>query len=393
MQDMPLATAPLPSALYIHLPFCSVKCHYCDFVVRVLQAPRQIDRYLDHLALELAALGPLTAPLQTLYIGGGTPTLLNIAQIERLGQLLQTHFKQAEGGEWTLEVNPESADAEHLSRWQSWGVNRVSLGVQSFDPDLLQSCGRPHGLEDIYRAVATLKALRLDNFSLDLIYGLPGQSSESWLLSLNAALALEPAHVSLYALEVHPRTHFGHLQLDLPDEDQAADMYEMACERLAAAGLTHYEIANWARPGQQSRHNTVYWQNAPFAAAGVGAHGYLQRRRYAHPASLAEYYRLCQSGSWPWLETPPQTRVAEIEETVFLGLRLLQQGLNLPAFASRFQRSLNSCYPQLLPRLLEQGLLQLNGEQLRLAPAAVMISNSIFSEFLEPEIASDILEY
>lgn len=382
------ATFARPRALYLHLPFCSVKCHYCDFAVRVLQRPAQIDRYLDHLALELAALGPLTAPLQTLYIGGGTPSLLNSAQIKRLGTLLDQHFQLAETCEWTLEVNPENAPQDGLQLWQALGVNRISLGVQSFEPALLQSAGRSHSVADIQLAVNRLKDLQLKNFSLDLIYALPDQQTGHWRQSLQDALALEPAHVSLYALEVHARTRFGHQTLELPDEDQAAEMYEIACESLAEAGMVHYEIANWARPGHESRHNCTYWQNLPFAAAGVGAHGFLQRRRYAHTDNLAAYYRLCQSGQWPWLETEPQSLAAEIEETVFLGLRLLQQGLNLENFAARFGRRLESCYPQVLPRLLELGLLLLQDGQLKLSPAAVMVSNSVFSEFLDPQLTA-----
>lgn len=375
-----------PRSLYLHLPFCSVKCHYCDFAVRVLEKTAQMTRYLDHLVQELVALGSLTAPLRTLYIGGGTPSLLEPDQIGQLGDALRAHFELGGLEEWTLEVNPESADAGRLALWQALGVNRISLGVQSFDAALLQRCGRPHGVADIHAAVATLRALGLRHYSFDLIYGLPEQTAESWAESLEQALALEPEHVSLYALEVHPHTHFGHLPLRLPDEELAASMYEMACERLDAAGLQHYEIANWALPGRQSRHNQVYWRNLPFAAAGVGAHGYLQRRRYAHTASLAEYYRRMRAAAWPWLEIPPQSLSAEIEETVFLGLRLLEEGLDTAAFEARFGRSLASCYPRVLPRLLEKGLLLAKAGRLYLAPAAVMISNEVFSELLEPRI-------
>ncbi|PKL74602.1 MAG: coproporphyrinogen III oxidase [Candidatus Melainabacteria bacterium HGW-Melainabacteria-1] len=373
-----------PRSLYLHLPFCSVKCHYCDFAVRVLHQSSQIDRYLDHLALEFAALGPLCAPLQTIYLGGGTPSLLNLAQIERLGGLLQTHFDLGQVREWTLEVNPESAEPEQLTAWRAMGVSRASLGIQSFDPALLQSCGRPHRVDDIYTAVAALKAVGLENFSLDLIFGLPQQSLAVWRQSLMAAISLMPAHLSLYALEVHPKTHFGHLNPGLPDEDEASGMYELACAELGAAGLRHYEIANWARPEHQSRHNLVYWQNLPFAAAGVGAHGYLDRRRYAHPDSLAAYYRQCREAVWPWEQTPPQSLAVEIEECVFLGLRLLEQGLDLQAFDERFGRSLLSCYPQVLPELLEQGLLCEQQEFLCLTPQAVLVSNEIFSRFLDP---------
>lgn len=375
-----------PRSLYVHIPFCSVKCHYCDFAVRVLQRPAQIDRYLDHLALELAALGPLCGPLRTIYLGGGTPSLLDPAQIGRLGELLRRHFDLSAVEEWTLEVNPESAEAERLAAWREIGVNRASLGVQSFDPALLERCGRSHSVADIERAVGTLQACGLGNFSLDLIYGLPDQDMASWERSLEGAVKLAPSHVSLYALEVHSRTHFGHMSLNLPDEELAADMYERACQDLDAAGFVHYEIANWARPGQQSRHNTVYWQNLPFAAAGVGSHGWIERRRYAHSDSLAEYYRQCAQGDWPWAATEPQSLGEEIEETVFLGLRLLQDGLDLAAFEARFGRSLSSAYPQLLPRLLARGLLAQADGRLRLTPAAVMVSNEIFSEFLEPTL-------
>jgi len=372
-------------SLYLHLPFCSVKCHYCDFVVRVLHAPSQIDRYLTHLALELPVLSALAAPLHTLYLGGGTPSLLQASQIQSLSQLLHQHFDLHSLQEWTLEANPESLEPNLLQHWLQAGVNRVSLGVQSFDPALLASCGRPHHLEDIYRAVKILQASEL-NYSLDLIYGLPGQSLESWEQSLTAALQLGPDHLSLYALEVHRATHFGHQNLNLPDDERVVAMYQLACEHLAAAGYQHYELANWCLPGRASQHNRVYWQHAPFLAAGVGAHGYIQGRRYAHERSLAAYYQACQSGHWPWQNTPPQSLAAEIEETVFLGLRLLQEGLDLAAFEKRFQRSLLSCYPKVLPRLLSLAYLSLQGQTLRLNPELVSLSNEVFAEFLEPSL-------
>lgn len=378
-------------SLYLHLPFCSVKCHYCDFVVRVLHSPAQIDRYLDHLALELAALGPQCGPLETVYLGGGTPSILDLPQIDRLGKLLQTHFDLSQVQEWTLEVNPETAVPEELAAWCAIGVNRASLGVQSFEPELLKSCGRPHGVEQISLAVEHLKQAGLKNFSLDLIYALPEQTLAGWEQSLKSAIALAPEHVSLYALEVHDKTQFGHQNLNLPSDDLAADMYDLACDYLGAAGFSHYEIANWARPGRQSRHNTVYWHNVPFAAAGVGAHGCLWLAagsvRYAHPDSLAAYYRQCQQALWPWEQTPAQTLSEQIEETVFLGLRLLNEGLNVQGFQQRFGRSLQSCYPKVLPALLAKGQLLEVDTQLRLAADAVMLSNEIFAEFLDPELS------
>ncbi len=375
-----------PSALYLHLPFCSFKCHYCDFAVRVLQSHQQIDRYLDHLSLELQALSPLAAPLHTLYIGGGTPSLLEPAQIKRLAEVLKQAFNLDRLLECTLEVNPESAKPESLKVWRELGVNRLSLGVQSFDQDLLTRCGRNHGIADIEQAVATFQNLSFDDYSLDLIYGLPEQSMVSWQNSLHSALALKPTHVSLYALEVHPQTQFGHQSLRLPDEDLAADMYEQAVEILGKSGLQHYEIANWGQADRWSQHNQVYWQNLPFLAAGVGAHGYLQQRRYGNPRSLRDYYQNCTKQDWTWQNTPQQPLSEAIEETVFLGLRLLINGLDLKAFEKRFGHPLIDFYPKVLPPLLDQGLLQQTPTSLKLSPEAVLVSNGVMAEFLEPHL-------
>lgn len=373
-----------PRSLYLHLPFCSVKCHYCDFVVRVLQQSAQIDRYLDHLELELAALTPLAGPLDTVYIGGGTPSLLSVPQVQRLARSLRRSFDLSPLRECTLELNPESADSDALKAWQDLGVNRVSLGAQSFEPALLASCGRSHGVAEITRAVTLLHELGLSNFSLDLIYGLPEQTLASWQHSLASALALEPQHISLYALEVHPRTRFGHQSLSLPDDDAAADMYDQAVTSLGAAGFWHYEVANWCQPGQASLHNRVYWRHQPFLAAGVGAHGWLLGRRYANSDSLRAYYRACLAGEWAWEHAPVQSRSEEIEETVFLGLRLLREGLELEAFAARFGAPLSVFYPTVLPRLLREGWLEQVGTSLRLTPQAVAVSNGILAEFLDP---------
>ncbi|MBF2055577.1 MAG: radical SAM family heme chaperone HemW [Candidatus Sericytochromatia bacterium] len=370
-------------SLYIHLPFCLHKCHYCDFVVRVLHRPSQIDRYLEHLMLDLQALSAFAAPLQTVYLGGGTPALLSVTQIQRLAEMLQQTFDLRQVQEWTLEANPEHLPEAELAAWMQLGVNRISLGVQTFDPLLLATCGRSHSPADIAQAVRLIQAHQL-NLSLDLIYGLPDQSLQSWSESLTAALALQSDHLSLYALEVHPDTVFGHRNLPLPEDDETVAMYELACERLTQAGYQHYEIANWSQPGRPSRHNRVYWQNQPFLAAGVGAHGYFAGRRYAHAASLRAYYLDCQAGLWPWDAAEPQPLSEAIEETVFLGLRLLIEGLDLRAFERRFQRSLLACYPDVLPRLLKQGHLLLADGHLRLSPAAVPVSNGILAEFLEP---------
>lgn len=376
--------------LYLHLPFCLRKCAYCDFTVRVLEKREQISRYLDHLELELAALRALPMQLKTLYFGGGTPSLLNLNELGRLCQNLHQSLDLSQLQEWTLEVNPETGSQAYFEQCRALGINRVSLGVQSFQPEELALSGRSHTATDIFRCVDALRSAGLENISLDLIYGLPDQNLEAWQKTLKQALALAPTHLSLYALEIHEKTAWGHLErkqiLRRPSEESEVAMYEMACQILTESGFEHYEIANWSQPGQASQHNLLYWQAAPVLALGVGAHGYWQNRRYANPDQLKAYYSLCQAQNWSWDTAPVQSRQDAAAEWVILGLRLLQRGIDNRQFVQEFGCSLATAYPHELPRLLEMGLLCWRGEQLCLTPEAVLLSNEVFSALLEPEI-------
>lgn len=372
------------ASLYLHIPFCSRKCAYCDFAVRVLQHEQQVSRYFEHLALELAAMAPSASALKTLYIGGGTPSVLRVPQIHTLHKLLWQFFDLSQLQEWTLEVNPEHAEPAALVAWKNTGVNRISLGVQSFDNTLLQRCGRLHESAHIFQAVSNIRAAGFQNWSLDLMYALPEQTLEQWQDTLSQAIALGPDHLSLYALEVHPRTLFGAQGLPAFSEDLAGDMYELACERLQAAGFRHYEIANFCQPHCASQHNQVYWQTQPFVAVGVGAHGYVQGRRYENPADLGAYYRQCRAGEWAVLQTPEQPLAEAIEEFMFLGLRQLERGVFFADFERRFQRPFMDCYGDRVVDLLQQGLLQETEQGLRLSPQAVGLSNRVLAEFLDP---------
>jgi putative oxygen-independent coproporphyrinogen III oxidase len=377
-----------PRSLYVHLPFCLHKCSYCDFTVRVLHQSTQIDRYLDHLELELQHI-PQRYPLDTLYCGGGTPSLLNTAQFQRLHTLLNQAFDLSQLQEWTFEANPETVTPLLATGWKSAGVHRISLGVQSFDDQELMACGRTHRSEHVKSAVEILTQAGIAQISFDLIYGLPGQTLPTWEHTLEQALLLRPTHLSLYCLAVHNQTAWGYLEqqqrLDLPEDETLAQCYQLAVDHLQAAGYQHYEIANWCRPGYQSAHNLAYWHNVPYLAVGVGAHGYYQNRRYANPNSLTAYYAQCQQGQTAWAEAPPMTLQAEIEETVFLGLRLLDEGLDRAKFAQRFGQTLESVYPQTLPQLIHNGQLIDQGQRLLLHPDAVLTSNEVFSALLEPE--------
>lgn len=380
-----------PQGLYVHLPFCLRKCHYCDFTVRVLERREQISRYLNHLELELAALSALPMQLKTLYFGGGTPSILNEAELERLCQGLHTALDLSQLQEWTLEVNPETGSQGYFEHCKALGINRVSLGVQSFQPEELAQSGRSHRPADILRAVNELQTAGLTNISFDLIYGLPGQDLKAWENTLEQALDLTPTHLSLYSLEVHEKTAWGQRErqnkLIRPSEESEVAMYEMACQILAQAGFEHYEIANWGLPGQHSHHNKLYWQAASVLALGVGAHGYWQNRRYANSDHLKTYYQNCQSQDWSWENTPAQPRQDAAAERVILGLRLLQEGVNNRVFGQEFGTSLQAAYPKELPKLLDQGLLCWRGEHLCLPAEAVLLSNEVFSALLEPQLA------
>ena len=378
------------ASLYLHLPFCSRKCAYCDFAVRILQSAAQVDRYFEHLALELSGVAEEAVTLQTLYIGGGTPSILSVSEIDALYLLLKNNFDLSElsvSGEWTLEVNPEHARKAELLAWKQKGINRISLGVQSFDNDLLARCGRLHQHADVFRAVQHIQESGFTNWSLDLMYALPDQCLAQWRDSLEQAIRLEPTHVSLYALEVHLKTLFGAQQLPDFSEDLAGEMYDLACDLLSKAGYIHYEIANFCLPGYASQHNQVYWQTEPFIAVGVGAHGYLQDRRYENPHGLKAYYQMCQSRRWGVQKTIPQTRSEAMEEFMFLGLRQLEKGIAWNTFETRFGVSLWDCYAQPLQAAFDAGYLLSTSEGFVLNPDCVGLSNRILAEFLDPVMA------
>lgn len=344
-----------------------------------------MERYLEHLFREIHGLSPQLQPLKTLYLGGGTPSLVPLDALTQLaGQLPRTP-----DCEWTLEVNPETVTPQRATAWRELGINRISLGVQSFVDELLIRCGRTHTAHQVVRAYHLLQMAGFSNIGLDLIYGLPGQTPDTWQHTLEQAVRLQPQHVSLYALQIEAQTLFGYQeqreQLTLPVEDRVVADYEYAVQALGQVGYQHYEISNWAKPGYASHHNLVYWQAQPCWAIGVGAHGYWQNRRYANPETLLAYYRLCQQQNWAWQQTPQQSPQAAMEEFMFLGLRLLQAGIRPHDFAERFGIPLQSVYGEVIQDLIAQGYLIASGDTICLAPQSVLISNEIFQRFLLDE--------
>lgn len=344
-QALPVPTLPDgPEAAYLHIPFCRQRCYYCDFATG-LGTRELIETYVQMLCEEIRTLArsqdslapkPLN-PLTSVFFGGGTPSLLTVEQLARLLNTLREGIPFHPDCEISLEANPGTMTREQLAGYRALGVNRISLGVQAFQPELLAVCGRLHGVEDVYEAVADLRAVGLNNFNLDLIFGLPHQTLNQWQESLQALLEINPPHVSVYDLTIEAGTRFGRLyqpgDAPLPSEATTVEMYLMARNWLTQAGYTHYEISNFARPGYSCRHNRVYWENRPYYGLGMGAVGYEGGRRIHQPKTLHGYFQQVKSGIRP---TAPLTSPEEAwMDTLMLGLRL-QEGLDLARLQEQF---------------------------------------------------------
>ncbi len=379
----------MPFGIYVHIPFCLSKCFYCDFN-SYAGCGELVEPYLRQLETEAAYYGddPRVAGrrVETIFIGGGTPTVLSAAQLSSLGRMLRAHFPLASDVEWTVEANPRTLDSEKLGALRSMGVNRLSLGVQAMDDTLLRAIGRVHSAADVVAQVELIRAAGFDNLSLDLIYGLPQQSLADWERTIEAAIHLRPEHLSAYGLKVEEGTPFADRQaagrLDLPGEEQEVAMYRLAQARLRAAGLAQYEISNFARPGCECQHNLLYWGNQGYLGLGAGAYSFLNHHRFAHERSLTTYLK-----SWSEHQSPPVSEdelvSSELEraETVFLGLRRTS-GISDREFHARFGLSLFAVYGREIDRLVDQRLLERLGDSISLTERGVMVSNQVFMEFL-----------
>ncbi len=379
-------TAEPPLGLYVHVPFCEAKCTYCHFAIdpRRPDAARQ-ERYTRALRTEMEAAEPGRA--DTLYFGGGTPSLLSAERLGSIVELARRHFGLAPGAEITVEANPHDLDAEGYRALAALGVDRLSLGVQSFDDGVLRAMGRRHTAEDARRAVALARAAGFANLNLDLILGWPGETAERWRRGLAALLALEPDHLSLYLLEVEGRTALAHQQrqgrLELPDDDRVADLYHETAERLAAGGLARYEISNFARPGFESRHNSKYWADAPFLGFGMSAHSYRGGRRFWNHDRFAVYCRAVEEGGARAAragERVPSLR-DRAGEALFTGLRR-REGVELGEFRRRHGLDPLAEWAGGLGPVLEAGLVEVDGERLRLTERGLLLSNEVFAVFV-----------
>lgn len=374
-----------PLGLYIHIPFCKSKCIYCDFY-SLPRAEDRMDRYVSALCRQLAEIAQRTTAhtVDSVYLGGGTPSYLGEKRLRRILKTVKKHYHLSRDAEITLEANPDSAgDWRALRSLRRAGMNRLSLGVQSADDGLLRTLGRPHTFAQAEEAAAAARRARIRNLSLDLIYGLPGQDLAGWKDTLERAAALEPEHLSCYGLKVEEGTPLWDMQekMDLPDDDAQADMYLWTVERLGALGYEQYEISNFARPGRASRHNMKYWTLCEYAGFGPGAHSDLGDVRYAYLPSLDTYCAGVEAGV-SVLESSEHIPSRERDiEYVMLGLRLTQ-GISRQEFENRYRLPF-APIQSVLERFRATGHAALVGGRWRLTPEGFLVSNQIIGQALE----------
>ncbi len=378
-----------PRALYIHIPFCTNKCYYCDFNSYVAEG-QPIDAYLDALEREMeqtaAAFSPGT--IRTVFVGGGTPTVLTPAQMARFLASVRRHFSIEPDAEYTMEANPGTTDPAKLEAMREGGVNRISFGAQTFDNGLLKAIGRIHEAEDVIRSIANARAAGFTNLSVDLMFGLPNQKLQHLQDSVSRALELDLPHYSLYSLKVEENTLFHRLyergELPLPEEDEEVAMYRHLIERLSAAGRRQYEISNFARPGYESRHNRIYWKNEPYFGLGAGAHGYAFGERHMNIKGVQPYIEAANE-RLPRMETHRVSPREAMEDFMMVGLRMMQ-GVRSADFEAQFGAGtrLEDRFGDVLERLIGQGLVERTpqADGYRLTDRGVMLGNEVFGAFL-----------
>src|SRR6267143_3893820 len=383
--------------IYVQVPFCQTKCTYCNFHTGVVSSAR-FAPYVACVCSEIAGhrglyeAGGIGLPasladavVDTIYVGGGTPSLLDPGHLGRIVAAVRENFAH-ELSEVTLEADPETVIEEKAAAWVGAGINRISFGVQSFCDEELKAAGRMHRRADVYRAAAILRGAGIANISFDLIAGLPKQTRGSWRESLDALVELAPEHVSVYLLEVDEGSRLGAELLrggkrysagDVPGDDEMAEFYETGCAVLEAAGYRHYEISNWAKPGFASRHNLKYWRREPYLGFGAGAHSFSGTERWANAHDAAGYVSAVQGGELPVEQRERLTAESALEEELFLGLRQLD-GIDV----ARIEREYGVMLAARFDPLASAGLVEREGGVVRVAPGKLSVSNEVFVELM-----------
>jgi oxygen-independent coproporphyrinogen-3 oxidase len=372
----------MAAGVYLHIPFCKSRCSYCDFATDVYRDAGGVERYVSALCNEIAIFSGERTLIDTIYFGGGTPSLLRAEQVEKILSAVRLKLQVAGDAEITMEMNPATVTAETLREYKNLGVNRASFGVQTFNDRDLKLLARGHDANDARQTFELLRKTGFENVSFDLIAGLPSQSLKDWKQNLDEAVAMRPEHLSLYLLEVHEGTPLAEQvrsgRRPMPDEDLAAEMYETMIDTLAAAGYEQYEISNFALPGFASRHNTKYWRLEPVYGFGVSAHSFDGRERYANERDTAKYVELIENS-----DSAEVTResIDAASEYVFLGLRL-NEGVDSSEYRKRFGIDLAEKYHSEIKKLTENGLVDQSGNRLTLTRKGMLFSNEVFAEFV-----------
>lgn len=374
----------MTAGVYIHVPFCRSRCSYCDFATGLYQS-ELAQRYVDALTTEISGASE-SIKIDSIYFGGGTPSLLSPQQLEQILAAVNDHFVIDSGAEITMEMNPGTVTFESLTAYRELGVNRASFGAQTFDDRELARLGRSHTSNETLQTFHNLRAAGFDNVSLDLIAGLPGQTMDQWQTNVERALGLHSEHLSFYLLEVHESTPLAeHIRKGIqpqPDDELATEMYEWMLEQATAAGYEHYEISNLCLPSYESRHNSKYWTGDAYYGFGCSSHSYDgSNLRWSNERDVAKYVQLIERGESPVVERQELRESDRRSEAVFLGMRMMQ-GVSADQYRAQFGVDLRDEYRDDLDRFVDAGLVEFVGDNIRLTRAGALMSNEVFAAFI-----------
>lgn len=371
-------------SIYIHIPFCVQKCAYCDFLSAPATGKVQ-EQYLHRLMQEINQKSMQYAKdyvVETIFIGGGTPTCVDTELLCRVLSEVKEHFCVKENAEISMECNPGTADKQALERYYEAGVNRLSIGLQSTENRLLKKLGRIHTYEQFLQTYQAAREAGFTNINIDLMSALPGQTLQDYAKTLDEVLALEPEHISVYSLIVEEGTPFYEMELDVPDEDAEREMYELTRQKFFKKGYARYEISNYAKAGYACKHNQVYWQRGEYLGLGLGAASLMksgkEEWRFKNNSALETYLQ----GDFSYEEAQKLTRREAMEEFFFLGLRLMQ-GVSLFTFVEEYGEDTIAVFEEAIAQNIADGLLEQEGEWLRLTPKGIDVSNYVFERFIE----------
>lgn len=371
---------------YLHIPFCEHICYYCDFNKVFLKKQPVMD-YLKALdkEMDITLKKNEAKQLETIFVGGGTPTALNNDQMMYFTDSIQKHLYSSNIKEFTMEANPGNLDESKLRIMKQSGVDRLSIGVQAFQDDLLESIGRTHRQEDVFETIRSARDVGFNNISIDLMFGLPHQTIDMLKESIEYAVSLDVEHISIYSLQIEPKTIFYNRmkkgQLKVPEEDVEATMYELIIDSLQKQGFNQYEISNFSKPGFESKHNLLYWKNDYYYGFGAGAHAYVNNKRLSNIGPIKKYINLIENDGTAVVSSNELTVKEQMEEELFLGLRKLE-GVSKSSFKDKFALDIDAVYGSVINQLKENKLIEDDNDWIRLTRKGLFLGNNVFEAFL-----------